>query len=333
MIGHLALAEGSPSTTLVLPADTLPADGDALLAELDRIRHTLVAEGRADVTKIALIGASDRPGHDLDYRFVQVVPGADPVFELRGSCGHSILASCAVALRERRLVPAGDARRVRVNVLNNGDSVECTVGPATGERASVGAVFRLRPPVPLSDLLLLGTPVTELPHRGGSMAVTVASMGNPYVFVGARDLGVHGTDALFADDPALYAVLSEIRRTAQAALGWRPGVFPKIAALLPLRPGQLAVRAISVPSWHPTLALTGAVCLAATARVPGTVPSRTAGGAARLLRVRTPGRWTTVEARVTDVGPAPALTDVRLHDTAVTHLGAVRLPAPAITRP
>ncbi|MFC8514737.1 PrpF domain-containing protein [Streptomyces sp. NPDC057257] len=165
------------------------------------------------------------------------------------------------------------------------------------------------------------------------VALTIASMGNPYVFVGARDLGVHGTDALFADDPALYAEMSEIRRTAQAALGWRPGVFPKIAALLPLRPGQLAVRAISVPSWHPTLALTGAVCLAATACVPGTVPSQNAAGAARVLRVRTPGRWTAVEARVTCAGPVPALTDVRLHDTTVTHLGHVRLPAPATTGP
>ncbi|GGP76106.1 acyl-CoA dehydrogenase family protein [Streptomyces abikoensis] len=67
----------------------------------------------------------------------------------------------------------------------------------------------------------------------------------------------------------------EIRRAAIEPLGWsKDSVFPKIAAVGAYQPGRLATRAISVPSWHPTLALTGATCLAAATTIPGTVPAR-----------------------------------------------------------
>ncbi|QTR06025.1 hypothetical protein J7S33_06940 [Saccharothrix algeriensis] len=42
---------------------------------------------------------------------------------------------------------------------------------------------------------------------------------------------------------------------------------------MPDEGGAVAARAVSVPSWHPTLALTGAVCVAAAAAIPGTVPA------------------------------------------------------------
>ncbi|AWZ09165.1 hypothetical protein DRB89_36895 [Streptomyces sp. ICC4] len=320
MTGRLAAAHGSPSRTLVLPAKDF-ADGardpERLLAELGRVREDLVRAGLREITKIALIGPSSRPGHQLDYRFVQVLPGTDPGFELRGSCGHSILAACSVAGRSGELPPLRTGQRIRVNVLNNGDSVECAVEETGGDRERLSASFLLSPAIPLRDLLLFGSPVTELPYRGGTVEVTGASMGNPYVFVRAADFGVRGPDELFAAGEALFAALSEVRRTAQAALGWPPGVFPKIAALLPLGPGRLAARAISVPSWHPTLALTGAVCLAAAARVPGSLPRQLAGadgadwvdgadgtdGGEQPLRVRTPGRWASVTARTAPLAP------------------------------
>ncbi|GAA1332675.1 hypothetical protein GCM10009660_07490 [Catellatospora bangladeshensis] len=64
-----------------------------------------------------------------------------------------------------------------------------------------------------------------------------------------------------------------MRVAGERLLGWPPGVFPKIAALMPDEGGAVAARAVSVPSWHPTLALTGAVCVAAAAAIPGTVPA------------------------------------------------------------
>jgi 2-methylaconitate cis-trans-isomerase PrpF len=64
--------------------------------------------------------------------------------------------------------------------------------------------------------------------------------------------------------------------------------------------GRVAVRAISVPSWHPTLALTGAACLGTAASIAGTVPwlavkqaGITPGG---LIDIVTPGGSTSVRA-------------------------------------
>ncbi|MEU8708602.1 hypothetical protein [Streptomyces sp. NPDC048565] len=331
MVGHLATAHGSPSATLVLPAKNLAdesEDPEFLLSELAHIRDGLLRAGRGDITKIALIGPSSRPDHELDYRFVQMLPGPEPAFELRGSCGHSILAACSAASRSGELPPLHSGQRIRVNVLNNGDSVECSVEATGNGQERLSASFLLRPPVPLGDLLLFGSPRTELPHRDAVVEVTAASMGNPYVFVRAADFGVCGPEDLFADDYALFSALSEVRRTAQDALGWPSGVFPKIAALLPLGPGSLAARAISVPSWHPTLALTGAVCLAAATCVPGTLPHQLAGaGNGGHLRVRTPGRWATVTTRTE--GAVPALTEVGVRGTTVTYHGPARIIAPA----
>jgi 2-methylaconitate cis-trans-isomerase PrpF len=39
------------------------------------------------------------------------------------------------------------------------------------------------------------------------------------------------------------------------------------------QPGELLVRAVTVPSWHPGLGLTGAFCLAVAAEIDGTVPA------------------------------------------------------------
>ncbi|KOG90794.1 hypothetical protein ADK38_06740, partial [Streptomyces varsoviensis] len=81
------------------------------------------------------------------------------------------------------------------------------------------------------------------------------------------------TEDLFADDPRLFDRLVRVREAAAALLGWpTTGAFPKVAAVMAAESGQIAVRAVSVPTWHPTIALTGAACVAAAVRIEGTVP-------------------------------------------------------------
>ncbi len=72
--------------------------------------------------------------------------------------------------------------------------------------------------------------------------------------------------------------MTRLRVAVCASQGWETfGAFPKIAAVLPQDGGGLYVRAVSVPSWHPTVALTGAICLGAAAGITGTVPWSLAG--------------------------------------------------------
>lgn len=301
MIGHLAYATGAPCPTLVLDARALPRDDDALFDALTATRRWLAAAGGAHVLKIALVEPSRHPLFDLDYRFVQALPGGFDRFDPRGSCGHSILASIVSVARTGLVSGPGPGVRHRVYVVNNGDHLVCEVDEVNRDQVEFTVHFVHNPPVPVDSLLLAGEPCTELRVDGATVPVSLVEAGNPYVFVAGATVGVSTRDELHADDPALMARLLRIRAAAAARLGWPPdSVFPKIAVVAPDGPGRLAVRAITVPGWHPTIALTGASCLGAATGIEGTVPwlaARAAGGPADgRIDISTPGGDITVTA-------------------------------------
>jgi len=83
-----------------------------------------------------------------------------------------------------------------------------------------------------------------------------------------------------------------------------------------------------VPSWHPTIALTGAVCLGAARRIRGTIPFRLAGGETRRtapLRIRTAGGCTTSAAAVTGHDRDSELSWVSVPEKTVSFTGAVSI--------
>ncbi|MCE7079522.1 PrpF domain-containing protein [Streptomyces sp. ST2-7A] len=328
MIGHLAYAEGSPCPTLVLDSRYLPDDDTRLREVLTGIRHELMSWGGDHILKIALIRPSDHPMFDLDYRFVQALPGAADRFELRGSCGHSVLAAVATASRAGLLAPLSPGTRVRVHVLNNGDSVVCEADRVERDGAWFTVRFVHVSPTPLRRLLMTGQALTVVETPTRRHTVSLVNGANPYVFVDARALGVRDADALFAGGDDLAVGLETIRGAATDVLGWpRVGTFPKIAALIPDE-GKLAVRALSVPSWHPTIALTGAVCLAAAVAIPGTIPrglAREAEADGASVGIRTPGGETRTASVVTEGPEGDALLWTSVIGKQVTLLGSCAL--------
>ncbi|WP_018683711.1 PrpF domain-containing protein [Actinokineospora enzanensis] len=298
MIAHIAEAVGAPTPTVVLDAETLPESEERLRPVLTEIRRELIARGQGQVLKFALVRPSEHPLFDLDYRFVQALPGGPDRFDFLGSCGHSILSSVLVAAEINWLPRLAPGSRVRVRVLNNGDHVVCEVDEARHGGGSFTVHFLQGPNAALSRLLVTGAAADSLPTPAGVTEVSIVDVGNPYVFVAATELGLRSREELFDAGEDVFARLAGIRAAAATHLGRPAGsVFPKIAAVGGYQPGRLAARAISVPHWHPTLALTGATCLAAAAAIPGTVPFR-------LLRrggdfaIDTPGGTTSVSASV-----------------------------------
>jgi 2-methylaconitate cis-trans-isomerase PrpF len=323
MIGHLAAAVGAPCPTLVLDRRSLPATESALLDSLHQCRRWLIANNRGEVLKIALIQPSLHPMFDLDYHFVQVLPDSE-TFDLRGSCGHSILAAVLAASQCGLLSPLSPGRRVRVNVVNNGDNVACQVDHLNSTEAVFTAHFLQNPPVDLTRLLLTQQPITSLPAAGGHYDVSLVSAGNPYIFVSAASLGVHQPTALHAENPEFFALLQSIRQSAARSLGWNPnGSFPKAAAVLPVTDGEVAIRAISVPGWHPTLALTGAVALAAACAITGTVAQQAAGQIpAGRLQILTPGGRQSVTATLDQSDGFDRLCWVSVGQKSATYFGS-----------
>jgi hypothetical protein len=326
VIGHFVYAEGSPCPTLVLDARRLPRTQDELLAALTDARKWLDEVGAGHVLKIALVEPSNHPLFDLDYQFVQALPQAPDAFDLRGSCGHSVLSSILAAAESGMLTKLNPGMRVRVNVLNNGDHMVCEIAEVDRTSATFDVHFVQTTPKPLSHLLLTGEANTVLPSAGGPVRASLVSMGNPYVFVPAADLGLSGTDELFADDRGLFEAMVGIKKAAANLLGWPPeGAFPKIALVMAAQHGEIAIRAVSVPSWHPTLALTGAACLAAAIRIEDTVPwaaAREAGGPDGAVDIITPGGLSSVASAVRNRATGPELIWITVRGKRATFRGS-----------
>ena len=329
--GHIVAADGAPTPTIVLDRRDFPRDTEGLLAALTAVRVELAAGGRADVLKNALIEPSSNPMFDLDYTFVQSLPAAPDAYDLRGSCGHSILASVEAAARDGLIGPLRPGLRVRVNVVNNADTVVCEVEHSDESGSSFTAHFLCTPPIPRQALVMTGEATTSMVISGRPVEVSLVSMSNPYAFVSGPDLGVTTAAELFGAGEGLYGTMTEIHRAACRVLGWDPsGAFPKVAVLVSDE-GRLAVRAVSVPTWHPTLALTGAVCLGAAVGVEGAVPWRAAQQAGHRdgqLTILTPASTVRVAATSIHHGPQAQLAWVSVGNKSVAYQGGAAVSPP-----
>ncbi|MFI9645098.1 PrpF domain-containing protein [Streptomyces sp. NPDC052040] len=304
MIAYIAKADGAPCPTLVLDAAELPSAESELRPVLTGVRRWLEADGHGDVLKIALVAPSPHPLFDLDYRFVQCLPDRLDAFDFQGSCGHSIL-SCLVVAHARHWTPRpapGD--RVRLRILNNGDQVVCEVDESWRHGGSFTVYFVQPPGKSITQALMTGNPVDRLSTPTGSYEVSLVSLGNPYVFVDARELGITSRHELFEAGDDVFDEMLSIRRSTSALLGVPDtSVFPKVAMVGGYTPGRLSARAITVPRWHPTLALTGITCLAAAATAAGTVPARLfeeTGGQPPQVEIETPGGLAVATSTIED---------------------------------
>ena len=332
MIGHLTYAAGAPCPTLVLDARDLPREEPALLTALAQTQRWLEGVGGKHVLKIALAEPSRDPLSELDYRFVQLLPDGPRRFDLRGSCGHSLLGAVIAGAQARMLPPLAPGSQAQVNVLNNGDQVICEVENASPGAASFTVHFRYAPPLPVRKLLLTGEPQTVLQVGRERVPVSLVSTGNPYAFVDAASLGVSSVSEMFAGRPDLFDRLVHIRMAAASLLGWPPrGAFPKVALVMRDESGGVAVRAASVPRWHPSLALTGSVCLAAALKIAHTIPwlaAQAGGGSGDVVDLHTPGgRWPVSVTLASPEGNSH-LARVTIGGRQVTCYGAIRLKSP-----
>ncbi|MFR9787057.1 PrpF domain-containing protein [Streptomyces sp. MB22_4] len=317
MIGYLAQAEGAPCPTLVLPTSTPLDDGPALRAALTAARDWLTRTGRTHIMKIAFVAPSRHPLADLEFRFVQCLPGDG--FDTAGNCGHSLACATLVA-GNQGLTPLTPGEPVRVHVTNNDAHVVCETDRGPHHETEMSLHF-VHTPAPLLDSLLpTGNPVDQLTAGPRTLHASLVTAGNPYVFVDARDLDLPDRPALFTAGESTLEELRALRAAAAELLGRPPtGAFPKIAAIGAYGPGPLAVRALSVPAWHPTLALTGAVCLGVAVTLPGTLPARLnphhepAGRHARRIELQSPGGPRTVTVTTTDTPAGPALARTSVH--------------------
>lgn len=267
--------------------------------------------GGADplTSKVAIVAPSSRADADVEYTFGQVGITEARVF-YGGNCGNMLAGVGPFAIDEGMVPAVEPVTRVRIYTTNTGQVTVAEV-PVRGGKAAVAGDCQIpgvpgRGARILLDFGACGGAMTGqiLPTgrvretweaNGRPVTVSLVDAATAFVFVRAGDVGLQGTELpaeLEANRPAM-AMLEQIRGQAAAVLGLcghpseargkSPNV-PRVAVVSPPAPyraadgrevasGQCHVvgRQLAMQRPHQAFAVTGALCLAAAARIPGTV--------------------------------------------------------------
>ncbi|MFC8348237.1 PrpF domain-containing protein [Streptomyces sp. NPDC057280] len=353
------LVRGGTSKCWLFNQVDVPADrGDlerllvAAYGATDPVELDGVGGATPTTSKAAVVGASPRPGIDVDYLFAQVGIGTGSV-EWTSNCGNCATGVALYAVAKGLVPVTGDRTRVVMRNTNTGAVLEGIVdteggvvrhfGRQTvpGTRAggvAVGLTFR----DPAGELLPTGRAVQDL--RVGEaepLRVSMVAAGAPVVLVdavGAGRSGAESEERMRADVPWLRTV----RHAAAPLMGLlRPGeepgdAVPKVGLVGPPVPyttplGEpvaaedydVSVRMLSMNAPHPAIGLTSAVAVAAAGLLEGSVVSRITGGPRdEWLRLGTPAGVVAVRCsdvrdgvphRVTVQRAARLLADARIY--------------------
>jgi len=309
-------------------AGDLPPGRDAALLRImgspDPRQIDGMGGGDPLTSKVAVVRASDRPGVDVDYLFLQVFVDRAIVSDGQ-NCGN-ILAGVGPFAIERGLVAARNGvTPVTIFMENTGQVAVARVEtPGRAVRydgpARIDGVAGSAAPVPISFRDTAGSSCGALLPTGNAadvidgVAVTLIDNGMPCVVMRASDLGVAGDEApeVLEADKALRARLEGIRTAAgpMMALGdVSARTVPKMTMVSPARAGgAIATRTFIPHRCHKAIGVLGAVSVATACLTPGSTAHALAsrgGGARRSLSVEHPTGEMTVLATL-DGGGAVA---------------------------
>ncbi|WNI21435.1 PrpF domain-containing protein [Streptomyces sp. ITFR-16] len=275
--------------------------------------------GVSSLSKVCVVRPSPRRDADVDYTFAQIQIGHAAV-NYSGNCGNMASAVGPFAVDEGLVeAPSDGTAVVRMHNLNTGKTIRSAFAVRAGRSVREGS-YRLQgvagtgSPVRLDfldpggtvngRLLPVGEAMTRITVGGVSMHVSMVDSANPVVFVRAAELGLRAVetpDELDAGAEVLLR-LEEVRRTASVLMGIAADAVaaaknpttPFVAVVGPPAAFRtlggdrteeedvdLSVRFLSNGQPHRALPLTGALCTAVAAQVPGSVvheSARHAGG-------------------------------------------------------
>ncbi|MFK8031908.1 MAG: 4-oxalomesaconate tautomerase [Gammaproteobacteria bacterium] len=243
--------------------------------------------GGADplTSKVAVVSLSERPGIDVDYRFLQVFVDKALVSDQQ-NCGN-ILAGVGPFAIERGLVSAtSDSTEVSIFMENTGQVAVATVSTPAGEitysgDARIDGVPGTAAPVPLEfrdtagsscgSLLPSGQPVDVV----DGVPVTLIDNGMPCVVMKACAVGASGYESREDLDKAtaLKARIEAIRLSVGERMNLgdvSEKTVPKMMLVAPPRNGgALTVRSFIPHRAHASIGVLGAVSVATACLIEG----------------------------------------------------------------
>lgn len=246
-----------------------------------------IGGGNAVTTKVAMLAASKDDWADIDYFFAQVSV-EDRTVDFKPTCGN-ILSGVGPAALEMGLMPASEGQTtIKIKAVNTGARIVATVETPESSvqydgTAAIDGVPGTAAPVALQFMDTIGgatgafLPTGNLTDIFDGIEVTCMDVAMPMVIARAKDFGLAGYET--AEDlnanSTFFATMEKIRIRAGETMGIKnvaTSVTPKFGLLAPAKDGgTIAVRYFMPWKTHPTMAVTGAQCLASCVLTPGTV--------------------------------------------------------------
>jgi 4-oxalomesaconate tautomerase len=338
-----ALMRGGTSKGLFFVAGDLPQDAAA------RDRFLLAAMGSPDVreidgvggghpltSKVAVVSASERPGIDVDYLFLQVWPDRAEVSDQQ-NCGN-ILAGVGPFAIERGLVSAtGDLTPVSIYMVNTDSKATAFVETPGGKvnyagTARIDGVPGTHAPININFEDVAGSSCGALLPTGNvvdevlGVQVTCVDNGMPVVCLNASDFGITGyeTPAEIEANEPLRARVEEIRLAVGPLMNLGDvtnKTVPKMSLLSKAREGGLLNTRTFIPHRvHESIGVLGAVSVATACMLEGSVAAQIAGlgtvGSSLEVEVEHPTGFFTVQMEVDNSSGSPVVTKSALLRTA-----------------
>ena len=246
-----------------------------------------IGGGASVTTKVAMLSRSDDPWADIDYFFAQVSV-TDRQVDYRPTCGN-ILSAVGPAAIEMGLVTARDgATDINILSTNTGARISATIS-TPGARvtyegnAAITGVPGTSAPVALKFMDVVGSvtgsflPTGNIRDEIDGIEVTCMDVAMPMVIARAEDFGLSGEETCQAldADRDLLGRMEKLRLKAGHLMKMgdvAQSVTPKVGLLSRARQGgTLSARYFTPWNCHPSMAVTGAQCLASCALMPGSV--------------------------------------------------------------
>lgn len=327
--------ENLPAETAAKEAIFLAAMGspDSYGRQLDGM-----GGGISSLSKVCIVGPPTHPDADIDYTFYQVGIRDRKVDRSGNCGNMSSAIGPFAADEKIVSVPANGEVTVRIHNTNTGKLIKSTFqmrdgyAAVNGDTSIIGidgcaAGIRLDFLEPGGTkgrgVLPAASPTIELllTSNGRKVPASIVDSANACVFIEAAELGgtaMESPDELAANQ-GLMTLLEELRCAASVAMGLSTSpenagkipAIPKIAIIG--KPGDytsldgklirrenydVSVRMLSMEQPHKAIPLTGALCVATAARLPGTLVEYITKAKGNIIKIGTPSGILEVDAEV-----------------------------------
>lgn len=272
-----------------LPND--PAKRDKLLLSVmgSPDARQIDGMGGADplTSKVAVVSPSKRADVDVDYLFLQVSVD-QPIVSDAQNCGN-ILAGVGPFAIERGLVtPSDPETKVRIYMQNTGQIAVARVSTSDGHvvyagDAQIDGVPGTAAAIPITFKDTAGSTCGALFPTGNRMDqinginVTLIDNGMPCVLIHAMDFEITGTEDpdILEANASLRSQLEKIRLTAGQMMNLddvAAKTVPKMTLIsAPQNGGAITTRTFIPHRCHKSIGVLGAVSVATSCLMPGTV--------------------------------------------------------------